>query len=251
MSYRRTLFERYHDTHLRHLGEGDEARLEWFRSYVGNAYLPHLPPPEDAPAILDVGCSRGALLAALRDVGYDEISGVDLSEADVRVARDDRGLPDVHAADAEDFLAGRPGRYDVIIAKAVLEHVDKDRVIPFLETIASGLRPGGLVVIDVPNMDWLFASHERYMDFTHEVGFTRESLGQVLRAVFESVSVHPVEQPAAGTYTHRYLRPVLWPLLRRVFSFGFALMGTQGEETLWAYRSIVGIAVRPAGGEGP
>ena len=54
----------------------------------------------------------------------------------------------------------------------------KDRVLPLLEKISSSLKPDGMAIIDVPNMDWILGQHERYMDFTHEVGFTRESLAQ-------------------------------------------------------------------------
>lgn len=35
-------------------------------------------------------------------------------------------------------------------------------------------------------MDSIFASHERYMDFTREVGFTEESLGQLFSLQIES-----------------------------------------------------------------
>jgi len=45
----------------------------------------------------------------------------------------------------------------------------------------------------VPNMDWLFVGHERYMDFTHEVGYTQESLVQVMSTVFSSVQVLPLD----------------------------------------------------------
>ena len=57
----------------------------------------------------------------------------------------------------------------------------------------AALRAGGAVLIDVPNMDWLFAGHERYMDFTHELGFTQESLSQLLGGVFSEVVVRPVD----------------------------------------------------------
>jgi SAM-dependent methyltransferase len=97
-------------------------------------------------------------------------------------------------------------KFGVVISKAVLEHQNKDEVIPFLEKISGVLAPGGKVIIDVPNMDWLFAGHERYMDFTHEVGFTKESLGQVMRQVFKDVKVYPVDviKPSLRTKVSRW-----------------------------------------------
>ncbi len=44
-------------------------------------------------------------------------------------------------------------------------------------------------MIDVPNMDWIWASHVRYMDFTHECGFTEESLIEVLKPQFQNIQI--------------------------------------------------------------
>ena len=49
---------------------------------------------------------------------------------------------------------------------------------------------GGIAIIDVPNMDWFWNGHERYMDFTHEVGFTPESLEQICNKVFGNSIIH-------------------------------------------------------------
>ena len=89
----------------------------------------------------------------------------------------------------------------MVIAKAILEHVPKDGVLDFLQAIATAVRPGGVAIVDVPNMDWLFAGHERYMDFTHEVGFTQELLQQTVGAVFREVVVVPVD----GTISYQRL----------------------------------------------
>ena len=95
--------------------------------------------------------------------------------------------------DAFEFLIDSEEKYDVIYMRAVFEHIDKDRIIELLRLINERLTIDGKVLIEVPNMDWIWASHERYMDFTHEVGFTRESLGQVMRNVFVDVQVENTE----------------------------------------------------------
>jgi hypothetical protein len=42
------------------------------------------------------------------------------------------------------------------------------------------LKPGGKVFIKTPNMENPFNLRSRYMDFSHEVGFTEHSLYEVL-----------------------------------------------------------------------
>ena len=66
-----------------------------------------------------------------------------------------------------------------------MEHIEKNRILEFLELVNNSLIEGGIALIEVPNMDWIWASHERYMDFTHEVGFTKESLRQIMRNFFD------------------------------------------------------------------
>lgn len=79
--------------------------------------------------------------------------------------------------------------------RAVLEHISKDKVVDLLCLIKESLKIDGIVIIDVPNMDWILASHERYMDFTHQIGFTPDSLCQVMREVFGNVIVECCDTP--------------------------------------------------------
>jgi hypothetical protein len=97
-------------------------------------------------------------------------------------------------------------------------------------------RAGGIVVIDVPNMDWLFAFHERYMDFTHEVGFTKESLLQVMREVFDDVSIDAVDNDVSVGLRRLRTR------VGRAFAsliLGFAEPDMRGQP-IWS-RSIVAV----------
>jgi 2-polyprenyl-3-methyl-5-hydroxy-6-metoxy-1,4-benzoquinol methylase len=90
---------------------------------------------------------------------------------------------------------------DVIVAKAIVEHLAKADLIGLLDAMAGALRPNGMVLIEVPNMDWLLSGHERYMDLTHEVGFTRESLATLLLLRFGDVEVQVTEGGTGATIT--------------------------------------------------
>lgn len=244
--YRARLFEGYHATHAAHIDEPEPVKRRWFRDHVRRNYLSRLPPPDGRPRVLELGCARGFLLAALDEAGYGALTGVDLSAPDLERAAEVAPRAVLQHVDALEFMTLHPAGFDVIIAKAVLEHVSKPDVLAFLDTVRTALAPGGRVIIEVPNMDWLFAQHERYMDFTHEVGFTRESLAQVLRASFGNASVAAAEEPMLAPGRPNLQRRLLRPVVRRVLSRIFRILGEGAADTLWHARSIVGVAEKRA-----
>lgn len=206
-----------------------------YRQFVENL-------PREAE-ILEVGCGPGSLLSWLNSRGYENLAGVDLSPGDVTFANCHLGRHVVRLGDGKDYMVRHPGAYDAIFMKAILEHQPKEDLLPMIESAARALKPGGFLLVDVPNMDWLFASHERYMDLTHEMGFTRESLTALLRLVFEDVRVC-ASVPAALTKGQRLLRRPLIRLLR----FIFYMLGEGAGDLLFESRSIIAIASRPRDG---
>jgi hypothetical protein len=64
----------------------------------------------------------------------------------------------------------------------VLEHFRKDELFPIVDAVHRALRAGGRWIIHVPNAESPFGGRARYDDFTHELAFTRNSIGQLLSA---------------------------------------------------------------------
>ncbi|MFJ6671843.1 class I SAM-dependent methyltransferase [Actinosynnema sp. NPDC091369] len=96
-----------------------------------------LPPP---PArVLEAGCGRGALAAALAELGYD-VTGVD-RDADQAAAARERGVT-VIEADVRDVS----GEYDVVLFTRSLHHADDlDGILAHARTL---LAPGGQLVVE-------------------------------------------------------------------------------------------------------
>lgn len=107
--------------------------------------------PRSARSILEVGCSTGALGAAVKARQPARILGVELLE---EYASEARGRLDrVVVADVESFAAGPPppeAPFDCLIAADVLEHL----VDPWtaLERLAGMLQPGASIVVSLPNV---------------------------------------------------------------------------------------------------
>ena len=89
--------------------------------------------------ILEVGCGRGALAAALSDLGY-QVTGVDRNAEAVKAATE-RGIEVVHG-DVHDIS----GQYDVVLFTRSLHHADDlDRI---LQHAVELLAADGQVIIE-------------------------------------------------------------------------------------------------------
>jgi 2-polyprenyl-3-methyl-5-hydroxy-6-metoxy-1,4-benzoquinol methylase len=194
-SMHQKLFENYHETRSVYLDNSDQEKLTWFRFYYTHMYKTYFKNVAKDAAILDLGCNKGYLLKTLETEGYTDLTGVDLSKKDLEIAASIVPQAAFIADDIFDFLLHSQQKFDVILLKAVIEHVEKSRVIELLQLMSSRLSPTGFVLIDVYNADWLFSHHDRYMDFTHETGFTQESLRQVMMFAFKGIEIYPTASP--------------------------------------------------------
>lgn len=172
------------------------ASPESFAQYVVN-YSSHLPASRTA-AILDVGCGAGHFLAWLRERGYSEARGVDLSASSVAHCRR-HGLTAEVVADTGQYLAAHPQTFDLIAMNDVIEHFLYEEVVGILSHACAALKPGGSLLVKTINMANAGGLYLRYADFTHRVGFTETSLRQVLVAAgFGTVTVEPYRIPRGG-----------------------------------------------------
>jgi len=206
-------------------------------------YLRHLPKNSDA-RILEVGCGLGQFLAFCRAQGYHHACGIDLSPENVDFCRS--GGFDVEGADAAGFLGQSGPDFDAVVMSDVLEHIEKDKVLPLLIQILARLSPGGVLLVKTINLaNPILGAHSRYNDFTHEIGWTEESLRQVLL----HVGFHPVEIRPSNLYVF-YGNPLNYPALvlakalETLFLFYYRLNGR--NTTRIFSKNLLAIAHRPS-----
>ena len=115
--------------------------------------------------MLDLGCGDGTVLWLARADGWD-VEGVELNPEHAAMVQRTHGFP-VTASDLDGYQ-GTPGAWDVVVLTHVLEHV-RDPV-NVLGKIRSLLRPGGVGVLEFPNID---AVDARVRRFLHRTGLHR------------------------------------------------------------------------------
>jgi len=108
--------------------------------------------PEDGRVIGSIGCSWGATEAILVNQGR-QVHGVDTSAEAIDVARN--RLTSARVIGPDDPEPFEPDSLDGLILGDVLEHIP--RAWERLRTYTKSVRPGGWVIISVPNMHYATA----------------------------------------------------------------------------------------------
>ncbi len=108
--------------------------------------------PLDGLRLLDIGCGGGLVSVPMRRLGAS-VTGVDASEKNIKTASvhaTEIGLDIDFRAGAVEGLAeaGEPP-FDVVLTLEVVEHVSDPHA--FLETCASLVKPGGIMIIATIN----------------------------------------------------------------------------------------------------
>lgn len=129
---------------------------------------------------LDIGFGNGSLLFTAQEYGFNPV-GVDLRDSNVAALKQ-FGI-EAHCVDINKF--DQPGRYSVISMADVLEHMPFPK--PCLAAVHKLLRPGGIVLISMPNsgsMVWkaldMANANPYWGEIEHFHNFSRERLYSLL-----------------------------------------------------------------------
>lgn len=99
-----------------------------------------------ASRVLDVGAGTGEFLLYMQDEGY-EVVGIEPSARISERARS-KGI-EMHCTTIEEYEEGSRNSFDVVTLFHVLEHVPNP--IEVIKVAHSLLKPGGIIVVKVPN----------------------------------------------------------------------------------------------------
>lgn len=197
----------------------------WGKAY--RWYLRQWLPKHKEAVIADLACGNGKLLYFLKDQGYKNLSGVDISPDQVSVAR--QVAPDVVQADVLEWLADKSHQFDLIVSLDFIEHLYRDEALHFLDLCHESLKPGGRLILQTPNADSPFGTAVRYGDITHECIYNANQLARLLhRAGFTDIECRE-QSPVPLCYSlPSTLRWLMWLIIRSGLEiWNLAETGTQ------------------------
>ena len=182
------------------------------------------PPPASLGTgrLLEIGCSHGLYLHRVRALGW-AVQGIELDEKTARIAREERQL-DVRTGP---FAPGLfpPASFDCIAMWQVLEHLPDP--MQALRESHRLLRPGGVIMIGVPNTNGLIARiagnyyypldmPRHFTHFTtHSVRRFLQAAGFVVRDVYHQTTGRDLLRSLAY-WAHRRVSPDWAEALRRM-----------------------------------
>ena len=213
VEYRKVLYANYHTTQSGRASlTSAEALFLREKRQFESEILPLLQSVSKSARIFDMGCGSGSLLKGLKDAGYTNVIGMDLSEEQVTMAHE-FGVSEVVLGDAMQFFRSSEEQFDVITGMDIIEHFTKDELVELLQLIQSKLKKGGMAIFRTPNMDAPIATAFAIGDFTHENYLNASSAEQVMLSCgFVDVNVKPSFMRVNG-FLKEGLRGIFYRLL--------------------------------------
>ena len=100
--------------------------------------------------ILEIGCGYGYLTYALNQAGHNAF-GIDVSKNAINSAANNFGKY-FACSDLESFIKKTKGKFDVVVATEVIEHVAAPK--KFIKECLSALKYGGKIIFTTPDKDY-------------------------------------------------------------------------------------------------
>jgi len=155
--------------------------LAWRRDRGLDLAANEVPRTKEHPALCDVGCGAGLMMAKFKQAGY-QVVGIEPDAAARAIASKNGEVLEGTAETSPVALGGR--QFDVVLLSHVLEHcID---LVSALRSVKRLLAADGTAILEVPNNgsvaaemlgpEWFFADIPRHLHFFTE-GSLRAALG--------------------------------------------------------------------------
>ena len=214
-----------------------EADHWWFRSRRDLVLLQlrqaarELDFPARSLRLLDFGCGTGFNLSHLREFG--EVYGADRLRPQDAEFRIQNGFP---VLDVDSELSDYEGRFDLVTALDVLEHLDDD--VEGLRMLCRLLGPGGQLLLTVPAYDWLWSGEDVISE--HRRRYSRSGLLRSCRAA--GLRVHYV------SYFNLSILPAMTSVIwaRRLFARSSEPRSNLAMPPAWLNEALYALTAREA-----
>jgi len=235
--FRDELYSRYSTTFQQQICKLNDKSIHYVENKYKVQYLPLLKKYDKKIKILELGCGRGILLKFLADNGFKNVFGIDISEEQINIARQ-QNLK-VKQDDVFGFLNSNNEKYDLIFAIDIIEHFSKDELIHLVKGIYNSLDDNGAFIFHTPNGLGFNSNRIIYGDLTHLTILTPNSATQILKlAGFDHIEYFETEPYAKNL--NGAIRLILWKLIK----FGLniiRLVETLGSEKILT-QNFIGVA---------
>lgn len=165
--------------HMKKLGQGTAFRRR--KRYLEYNFSEYLNKLHKDCAVLEIGPGTGELLSILNDKNIKNIDIIDNDQAVLDYCQKEYKLRKSILSKSLDLTrAVGKQKYDLIILTQVFEHIPKSSYLNWIKCLYGSLKPGGHILITVPNGANPLSGTERYGDLQHENMFTVYSFSELM-----------------------------------------------------------------------
>lgn len=190
--------------------------------------------------VLEIGCASGSFLKKIKERGAT-VQGLEMNSAALK-----RGVSDgltIYPQSIEDFSKDKKPLYDIVCSFEVMEHVADIK--SFIESSLSVLKPGGKMVVSVPNNDCLmFGGKNIILNIPpHHMGMWNINSLIKLQNYFdikiESIHIEPLQKYHIGFANKVAEKTVISKLQQKLGPFSFLLKNIAKR---FAFLGVSGVA---------
>ncbi|MEP2668350.1 MAG: class I SAM-dependent methyltransferase [Cyclobacteriaceae bacterium] len=202
----------------KHFGKYDWYYLPW--KWEHEACVKHI---KEKDRVLEVGAAVGDFLKQIKTLKHAECVGLEINTEAVFIANK-KGIRVINQS-IENHAKENFEKYDVVVSFQVLEHVSNVKEV--INSMIGCLKPGGKLVISVPNNDSFIKDNTLPSEILnmppHHMGLWNESslknLTHVFPLKFVDVLIEPLQHAQMSTYQYIRTKQVLFnsTLLMRIF----------------------------------
>ncbi|MEK9154592.1 MAG: class I SAM-dependent methyltransferase [Patescibacteria group bacterium] len=236
MNYKNDLYSKYVSSQTAEIY--GELKLDDIKKQFSawNSYFGKFLPENKDCKIIDLGCGSGGFVYWLKESGFKNIEGVDISKEQIELGFS-LGIKNIIQGDIKSFLENKKNEYDVIFCRDVFEHFTKNELLEITRLIYESLKHGGLLIIQTVNAENLFWGRLRHGDFTHELAFTKESINQILKFIgFNKIEIFGQNPVAHGLKS--LVRAISWKIFNLIFKL-YILAETGSSKGIFSQNIIV------------
>ena len=179
----------------------DLQNFDWYYMPWKWEHEESIPYIENGLAVLEVGCAHGAFLSAISErFKLSSAVGLELNES----VKDCLGAVKIYNQTIQEYKKNNSEKFDVVCTYQVLEHIADVR--SFLDSAIECLRPGGKLIISVPNNESFVGVSRSVMNMPpHHVGLWSENSLKYLEKIYPIKIMEVIFEPLQDYHVDSYI----------------------------------------------
>lgn len=234
MNYKEKLYSAYVKSGQSRLSDIQWQKKDPYVEYVISSHITH----KTSASIVDLGCGYGKYIYRLKEKGFTNVKGVDISTEQVEAAQK-AGIHEVEQGELLTFIKKQPDNIDVVLLMDIIEHLTYQEIFDLIDEVKKKLSDTGKIILHIPNAEGIFGMRIRYGDLTHEVSFTPSSINQLFNT-FGFKKTNIVEDKPLIYSISSFIRRMVWEFT--TLRYRLMLMAETGEKRFILSQNMLVIA---------